>query len=155
MKKTTKNNNKTSTNSNNDIEEYIKNAEISLANLEKVGALFLSIGYFSFFIGANLDILDILDINDTGRSPDKTFFEGQSVTVIGYSLLWIVAKNRVDVDILKKKYTGDSEGTLPHEKLAAAYSISIFANLLRLESFWYLYELSLKREESKNKNSDS
>lgn len=147
MKKYTESENKDSTNSNENIEEYIQSLEISLANLEKAGALFLSIGYFTFFIGANLDILEILDINNTGQSPDKTFFEGQSLTVIGYILLWVVALNRVNVDILKEKYTGESESIYPHEKLAAAYALSVFANLTRLDVFAYLYNLSLQNKD--------
>ncbi len=155
MKKTSKTKNEDYRDSNNNIEDYIKDLEISLANLEKAGALFLSVGYFTFFIGANLDILEILNINNTGQSPDKTFFEGQSLTVLGYILLWIVSINRVGVDIFKKKYTGESEGIYPHENLAAAYALSVFANLIRLDVFAQLYNLSLRNEDSNNKNRDS
>ncbi len=53
----------TSTSSSDARDSYLKGWELALADLEKVGALFASVGYLTFFFAANLDTLTILDIN--------------------------------------------------------------------------------------------
>lgn len=145
-KKHTTNNDTTSSDDN--LENYLKELDLSLANLEKVGAIFLSLGYYTISIGANLDTLEILKINNTGESPEKTFLYGQSLTVIGYILLWIVAMNRININILKNKYTDAHINLSPHHKLSSAYSLSVFANLIRLDAFAELYYTSLNEKQS-------
>lgn len=61
-KKNTTNSNETSENNNN-FEQLIKQQDIDLANLEKIGLFFLLYGYSIFVVGANLDILEALDRN--------------------------------------------------------------------------------------------
>ena len=56
---------------NNNFEQLIKQQDIDLANLEKIGLFFLLYGYSIFVVGANLDILEALDMNNTGYIPDS------------------------------------------------------------------------------------
>ena len=143
MKKKHNTTNKDTTNSNDNLDNYLEELDLTLANLEKIGAIFLSLGYYTISIGANLDALEILKINNTGESPEKTFFYGQSLTVIGYILLWIVSINRINVNILKNQYTDAHINLSPYRKLSSAYSLSVFANLIRLDAFAELYYASL------------
>lgn len=67
-KKNTTNSNETSdsnetSENNNNFEQLIKQQDIDLANLEKIGLFFLLYGYSIFVVGANLDILEALDRN--------------------------------------------------------------------------------------------
>ena len=69
-KKNTTNSNETSdsnetSENNNNFEQLIKQQDIDLANLEKIGLFFLLYGYSTFVVGANLDILEALDRNNT------------------------------------------------------------------------------------------
>ncbi|WP_242984719.1 hypothetical protein [Clostridium taeniosporum] len=72
--KNTKKNNNT-----DNIETYLKNLDITLPNLEKIGAALVSIGYSIFLSAANLDIADALDINNSEISPFSIFLSGQKL----------------------------------------------------------------------------
>ena len=46
----------------NEFKEYIKNLDISLAQTEQLGIIFIIFGYLEFFNGADIDILESLEI---------------------------------------------------------------------------------------------
>ena len=99
-KKNTTNSNETSdsnetSENNNNFEQLIKQQDIDLANLEKIGLFFLLYGYSIFVVGANLDILEALDRNNTGYIPDSVTLYGQE--------LFIVASKRVAEKAFRSK----------------------------------------------------
>ena len=63
---------------NDEFEEYFKQLDIQLANIEKLGSSLLVIGYFFFIHGSNLDILEILDINNTGETSTSATYKSNS-----------------------------------------------------------------------------
>ena len=85
----------------NEFKEYIKNLDISLAQTEQLGIIFIIFGYLEFFNGADIDILESLEINYTGKSPDEITLLGQELIFIGYILLWIVSIDRVNEKSLR------------------------------------------------------
>lgn len=107
-KKNTTNSNETSdsnetSENNNNFEQLIKQQDIDLANLEKIGLFFLLYGYSIFVVGANLDILEALDRNNTGYIPDSVTLYGQKLVLTGYILLFIVASKRVAEKAFRSK----------------------------------------------------
>ncbi|MBM6860561.1 hypothetical protein H9X78_08710 [Clostridium saudiense] len=109
MKKNRKNRNfDASTFSSDSLESYLKNWELALADLEKIGALFASVGYLTFFSAANLDTLTILDINNTEHTAEETFVYSQELISIGYSLLWIVSMSRYSEALFRWIYVSCS-----------------------------------------------
>ena len=90
-----------SENSTDNIESFLKKLDIALPNLEKIGAVLLTIGYSTFLSAANLDIADALDANNSGVVPFSVFVSGQKLNLIGYTILWIVSAERVKNHILK------------------------------------------------------
>lgn len=138
----------TSTSSSDARDSYLKDWELALADLEKVGALFASVGYLTFFFAANLDTLTILDINNTGRTSEETFVNGQELISIGYTLLWIVSISRYSEAIFKINNTEETVDLPAFQQLKDSYLISLFANLYRLDAFIQLYKDSL--EETSN-----
>lgn len=135
----------TSTSSSDAHESYLKDWELALANLEKIGALFASVGYLTFFFASNLDTLTILDINNTGRTAEETFVTGQELISIGYTLLWIVSINRYSEAIFKMNNTEETVDLPAFQQLKDSYLISLFANLYRLDAFIQLYKDSLEK----------
>ena len=98
----TSDSNETSENNNN-FEQLIKQQDIDLANLEKIGLFFLLYGYSIFVVDANLDILEALDRNNTGYIPDSVTLYGQELVLTGYILLFIVASKRVAEKAFRSK----------------------------------------------------
>lgn len=117
------------------IDEFIKKLDISIADLEKAGATLLVLGYSHFFFGADLDILEALEINTTGKSPDSITLFGQQLVLTGYIILWVVAVKRVKEKKFLNENTDKNFTIAPYAQIADAYLLSVFANSLRLEGF--------------------
>lgn len=117
------------------IEDFIKALDISIADLERIGALFLTFGYSNFFRGANLDIMDALDINNTGESPDEVTLFGQQLVLIGYTFLYIVSVKRIEEKAFINANTEEKINLSPYKRIADAYFISVFANSIRVQAF--------------------
>ena len=81
-------------NKNEDISNYFKKIDIDLATLEKIGCAFLTVGYLQFILGADLDIKETLEINNTGLKSTAVTLNGSELILIGYFLLFIVAYDR-------------------------------------------------------------
>ena len=83
-------------NRNEELDEYFKQLDIKFATLEKFGSSLLVIGYFLFIHGANIDILDSLDMNNTGETASSVTLLGAELILVGYALLFIVASDRLE-----------------------------------------------------------
>ena len=158
-KKNTTNSNETSdsnetSENNNNFEQLIKQQDIDLANLEKIDLFFLLYGYSIFVVGANLDILDAQDRNNTGETSEEAFLFSQRLVLLGYTLLWIVSLQRIYVKNLSNTYRGEDNDIIAFQKVADSYLISIFANTMRLQAFDKLNidEIQSKREDNDKKN---
>ncbi|MCQ2969692.1 MAG: hypothetical protein MJ191_06215 [Clostridium sp.] len=145
-KKSTNDSDKTSENNNN-FEELIRKQDIALANLEKVGLFFLLYGYSLFVVGANLDILEALDINNTGYLPDTITLYGQQLILTGYIILFIVASNRIAEKAFRNEVTNENHDLGPYKRIANAYFLSIIANSLRVKAFEEIEILILNNKE--------
>lgn len=139
--------NKESDRLNEDIDEYIKELELSLGNMEKIGVAFLLAGYANYIFAANLDILEALDKNNTGQSPEEAFVFGQKLVVLGYTLLFIVASKRIYLKSLSNTYEGDEENLNPYYVVANSYLLSGFANLMRLQAFIDIDNMNKEKKE--------
>ncbi|MCR1951120.1 MULTISPECIES: hypothetical protein [unclassified Clostridium] len=118
-----------------DIEEFIKNLDINLAELERTGATFLSVGYAFFAYAANVDIHDLLTNNNTDVASAEITLQGQQLVLLGYIFLWVVAIKRVYSRNLRTNNMEENVNISPYIKLANAYLLSTYANTLRLEAF--------------------
>ncbi|WP_252246981.1 hypothetical protein [Clostridium sp. ZBS4] len=130
-----KNNSKNST---DNIESFLKNLDIALPNLEKIGAVLLTIGYSTFLSAANLDIADSLDANNSGVVPFSVFVSGQKLNLIGYTILWIVSAERVKEAQFKINNTDEDINLNAFLGIEFSYLLSIYANFIRLQSFLQL-----------------
>lgn len=119
----------------NSIDEFLKNVDISLSELEKAGTIFIIFGYSNLFYSADLDILETKGINNTNILPSESTFRGQQFVVLGYILLWIVATKRLQQIEKKNKCKKDKKSVSPYQLVANAYLVSVFANLSRLNAF--------------------
>lgn len=126
---------KRSNNDDGNIEEYIKNLDINLADLEKIGVFFILFGYSFYVLAANLDILEVLEKNDTGITPTDIFIFGQRFVVCGYIILYIVSLKRVDERKIRNVYIDGEYDLDPYFLVATSYLFSIIANIMRLEAF--------------------
>lgn len=116
-------------------DEFIKNLDISIAELEKSGAFFLTLGYSNFFRGADLDVLEILERNFTGDSPAEVTLIGQQFVLMGYVILYIVALKRYDEKQLRLTQGNENINLAPYKILTEAYLASACANYLRYLAF--------------------
>lgn len=134
----------------NNIENYITNLDISLGNMEKIGVVFLIAGYANYIFAANLDILEALDENNTGQSPEEAFVFGQKLVLLGYTLLFIVASKRLNEKEFRNTYNNENNNLNPYFSISYSYLLSVVANLIRFEAFVQLDNISKKEEEDKN-----
>ena len=118
-----------------DIEEFIRNLDINLAELERTGATFISIGYAFFAYAANVDIHDLLTNNNTDVASAGITLQGQQLVLLGYIFLWVVATKRVYSRNLRNTQMEETINVSPYVKLSNSYLLSTFANALRLEAF--------------------
>lgn len=122
----------------NNIDEYLKNIDINIAQLEKIGATFLSIGYAIFFYGADLDIKEATKNHDDYIPTDEVTLFGQTLVLIGYIILYIVNKRRIKEKILLNKYKNDNIKLWPYILITNGYLLSVFSNILRYIGFYYI-----------------
>ncbi|NFR86738.1 MULTISPECIES: hypothetical protein [unclassified Clostridium] len=127
-----------SENSTDNIESFLKKLDIALPNLEKIGAVLLTIGYSTFLSAANLDIADVLDANNSGVVPFSVFVSGQKLNLIGYTILWIVSAERVKEAQFKINNTDEDINLNAFLGIEFSYLLSIYANFIRLQSFLQL-----------------
>lgn len=120
------------------IDDFIDKIDIDLATLEKFGSALLVVGYILFIKGADLDILDTLNINETGFTATSVTLEGGKLILLGYTVLFLVADYRLREKIFIVDVEDKSILLSPYRKLYGAYLISILVNLVRVEA---LYEL--------------
>ena len=125
--------NKKDTTSEN-IENFLDKLDIDLANVEKFGSTLLAIGYLLFIKGSDLDILDTLDINNTGLTSTSVTLEGAKLILIGYIALFLVAEYRLDEKVFRKDVTDEKIILSPYIKLFYAYFISILVNVVRIDA---------------------
>lgn len=122
----------------NEFREYIKNLDINLAHLEQLGIIFIIAGYLDFYDSANLDILESLEINFTGKNPDEAVLYGQSIILIGYILLWVVSVDRVN-EKNSRNSTDDEKFYIPaYIQVADSYLFSVIAHSMRLQAFYII-----------------
>ncbi|MBY6809592.1 hypothetical protein [Clostridium botulinum] len=134
-----------SENSTDNIDAFLKNLDITLPNLEKIGAAFLAIGYSTFLSAANLDIADALDVNDSGIVPFSVFVSGQKLNLIGYTILWIVSAERVKEAKFKINNTNEDINLNAFLGIEFSYLLSIYANFIRLQSFLQLEAMDINK----------
>ncbi|EKY23317.1 hypothetical protein HMPREF0216_02987 [Clostridium celatum DSM 1785] len=117
-----------------DIENYLNDLDIQLANLEKLGSSLLVIGYALFVYGSNIDILDTLGINNTGQTATSITLQGGELILYGYILLFIVSAKRLEEKIFENEATENTYVLSPYQKLYFSYWVAIFMNLLRVSA---------------------
>lgn len=121
-------------NRNEELDEYFKQLDIKFATLEKFGSSLLVIGYFLFIHGANIDILDSLDMNNTGETASSVTLLGAELILVGYALLFIVASDRLEEKKLQNDLLSQNANLTPYENLYYAYFFSIIINMLRVHA---------------------
>lgn len=123
-----------------EIEGYIKNIDLDLANLEKLGSSLLIIGYFNFIFSANLDIEEILGVkSENSQSPELVILTGEILVLKGLIVLWIVAIKRLKEKTSENYLTEINESLNPYKNLADAYFLSVIANIQRVHALNELY----------------
>ncbi|MGG7176672.1 hypothetical protein ACQPU1_03690 [Clostridium paraputrificum] len=116
------------------IEAFIKNWNLNMATLEQLGSLIIAIGYIYFIFGADLDIKETLDINTNGASPTTVTLNGAEIILLGYIILWVVAKERLKEKEFENAFTSNNTSLSPFIQLADSYLLSVFVNLLRVDA---------------------
>ena len=116
------------------IEAFIKNWNLNMANLEQLGSLIIAIGYIYFIFGADLDIKETLDINTNGASPTTVTLNGAEIILLGYIILWVVATERVKEKEFENAYTSNYTSLSPYIRLSDSYLLSIMVNLMRVDA---------------------
>lgn len=130
-----------------ELEEYIKNSDLSIGQAEILGATLNSLGYLIIAYGAKIDIYELLNDETNSDAAFRTFLFGQSIIALGYSILWVVSLNRLKTKRLENDYLERQNSLNAYRKVEISYLLSAFANFLRLEAFYEL--LVLKDEELK------
>lgn len=121
-------------NETEELEEYFKQLDIKFATLEKFGSSLLVIGYFLFIHGANIDILDSLDRNNTGETASSVTLFGAQLILVGYTILFIVAYDRLEEKKLQNELLSQNTNLTPYENLYHSYLLSIFINIIRVNA---------------------
>ena len=76
------------------IEEYIKNLDLNITELESLGASLNAIGYLIIYYGSQKENYDIRINYETDVTPSELLLLGQYIIVIGYLVLCFVGKKR-------------------------------------------------------------
>ncbi|MBS5938553.1 hypothetical protein [Clostridium sp.] len=135
-----------------ELEEYIRNSDLSIGQAEILGATLNSLGYLIIAYGAKIDIYELLNDKTNSDSAFRTFLLGQSIIALGYSILWVVSLNRLKTKRLENDYLERQNSLNAYRKVEISYLLSAFANFLRLEAFYEL--LVLKDEELKEEENE-
>lgn len=118
-----------------ELKNFIDSIDMSIAELEKLASVFLVLGYTKVYIGADLDILDTLDIPLGNETPDEVTVLGQKLVLSGYILLWIVAIKRVKEKSFRNDNTNGNFNIDSYISIANAYFLSVYANTIRVIYF--------------------
>lgn len=116
-----------------ELEEYLANLGLELADMEILGSILLIVGYSYFIIAANEDKENILNPSipiSPGRRirPSRLLLIGEELILEGLIILWIVAIRRIH----EKALEGSDESLDPYKRLANAYFLSVIANKERV-----------------------
>lgn len=130
-----------------DLEEYIRNSDLSIGQAEILGATLNSLGYLIIAYAAKIDIYELLNDETNSDAAFRTFLFGQGIIALGYSILWVVSLNRLKTKILENDYLEKQNSLKAYRKVEISYLLSAFANFLRLEAF---YELLVLKDEELN-----
>lgn len=117
------------------LKDYWKNESLQLANLEKLGAASLSFGYANYIRAAQLDVLDISKMNNTGLKPSSIIVFGQRFVLLGYIILFYVSARRLSQRSLIVAQAQENIDLTPFKDVQLSYLISVYANALRLNAF--------------------
>ncbi len=119
-----------------ELEEYLEQLDLYLANLEKLGALFLCFGYSLYIKSAQIDILEITNEDfEPPESPRQILVDGQQHILLGYVILYVVAVKRLNEKILLNSFSEEPVRLTPYKHVIESYLISVFANYQRLRAF--------------------
>lgn len=131
------------------IEEYIKNLDLSITELESLGASLNALGYLIIYYGSQIEKNDILINYETDVTPSELLLFGQYIIVIGYLVLCFVGKKRFEANLLRVEYLDMQRNLSAYKLLERSYIISSFANFLRLEAFYEIFlEISSLQDEN-------
>lgn len=131
------------------IEEYIKNLDLSITELESLGASLNAIGYLIIYYGSQKENYDIRINYETDVTPSELLLLGQYIIVIGYLVLCFVGKKRFEANLLRVEYLDMQRNLSAYKLLERSYIISSFANFLRLEAFYEIFlEISSLQDEN-------
>lgn len=117
------------------IDQFIKNLGLNLADLEKLGAALLSLGYLYYINSAQVDTLEVLGISNGNETPEQIIVNGQRLVLLGYITLYIVSVKRLEEKDFLNSVNESNINIAPYEAVSISYLISVFANLLRLDAF--------------------
>lgn len=121
------------------IEEYIKNLDLSITELESLGASLNAIGYLIIYYGSQKENYDVRINYETDVTPSELLLLGQYIIVIGYLILCFVGKKRFESNLLRVEYLDMQRNLSAYKLLERSYIISSFANFLRLEAFYEIF----------------
>lgn len=131
------------------IEEYIKNLDLNITELESLGASLNAIGYLIIYYGSQKENYDIRINYETDVTPSELLLLGQYIIVIGYLVLCFVGKKRFEANLLRVEYLDMQRNLSAYKLLERSYIISSFANFLRLEAFYEIFlEISSLQDEN-------
>ena len=118
------------------LEEYFKQLDLYLADLEKTGALLLSLGYSLYIKSAQVDILEILNEDfEPPETPREILVTGQRLILFGYIILYSVAVQRIQQKIIMNEVGENPVNLSPYRRVIESYFVSIIANYVRLNAF--------------------
>ena len=117
------------------IDDFIKNIGLNLADLEKLGAALLSLGYLFYVNSSQIDRLGILNLYNGNETPEQIIVNGQTLVLSGYIVLYIVSLKRLEEKDFLNSVRDSNINISPYEAISISYLISVFANLLRFEAF--------------------
>lgn len=117
------------------LEEFVKNTGLELAQLESIGASSISFGYANFVRAAEIDRLELLELNKSNLKPSSLMVLGQQFIVFGYILLCIVSSRRLEEREFVLSTLNKEANLTPFIRLKYAYLGSLYFNTLRLNAF--------------------
>lgn len=135
--------------SENYIEEYIRELDYGTEILESFAASLNALGYLIISYGAEIDIYDIITNNEVDITSAEVTVLGQLLIAIGYCLLWIVSIRRIYSRHLRNEYLNENNYLPAYKALEDSYLLSVLANLLRFQAF---FEILLNRYNNSDDN---
>ncbi len=118
------------------LEEYFKQLDLYLADLEKAGAFLLSLGYSLYIKSAQVDILEVLNEDfEPVETPREILVTGQRLILFGYIILYSVARQRLQQKIIMNEVSEEPVNLSPYRRVIESYFVSVIANYVRLNAF--------------------